>query len=342
VVLQVRGGTVLGKERRRLRGTAGEADEAVMAAFLAQYYRERETPPAEIAAAVSPADAGLLAKWLSAKGGRRVEVRVPERGRLAGLARLAVENARLDLEEARGTDRRRPLVPSVYALQRALELPSPPAHIEGVDISNLQATHPVASVVVFRNGVPARAAYRRFRMRHPAPHDVAMIGEVVARRAARIHAGEFPAPDLLLIDGGPGQLGAAVTALDQEGLGDVPVVSLAKREEEIHVPGRAEPIRLPRSDPGLRLLMHVRDEAHRFALRFHRARRAKAGLFSRLDTIPGVGERRRLLLLHAFGSPDGVAAATAEELAAVPGIGVKVARHVFETLHAGKEISDAV
>jgi len=341
VVLQVRGGTVLGKETRRLKGTGGRAEAEVMAAFLSQYYRDRDSTPGEILAAVEPAEAGVLARWLSARAERAIAVRVPQRGRFAGLARLAEENARLDLEEARGESARGGLDASVYALQKVLDLPRPPAHIEGFDISNIQGTNPVASLVVFRNGRPARSAYRRFKMNYPeGPNDFAMMAEVVGRRAARIVAGEFPAPDLILIDGGAGQVGAAVTALEQEGLAEVPVVGLAKREETIVFPGRRRPLRLPRTDEGLRLLMRVRDEAHRFAITFHRERRGKAALASRLDAVPGIGAHRKIVLLNAFGTAEAVERATAEELARVPGIGPKVAERIHRTLH-GERGSDA-
>ncbi len=341
-VLQVRGGTVLGKETRRLRGTGGRPDAEVMAAFLSQYYRDRESTPSEVMAASEPADREVLATWLSDRAGRRIEIRVPRRGRLAGLARLAEENARLDLEESRGEAAPGGLDPAVYALQKALDLSRPPAHIEGFDISNFQGAQPVASLVVFRNGRPAKSAYRRYSIRYPeGPNDFAMMAEVVGRRAARIQAGEFPVPDLLLIDGGAGQVGAALTALDQEGLAGVPVVGLAKREEEIVVPGRGDTLRLSRSDPALKLLIRVRDEAHRFAVRYHRSRRDRAGLASELDGIPGVGEHRKIRLLSAFGSVEALARADLADIAAVPGIGRRVAERVAEALQEREGGSDA-
>ncbi len=341
-VLQVRGGTVLGKERRRLRGAEDEPDGSIMAAFLSQYYRDRDGMPGEVLAAVEPAESELLARWLSGKAGRRIGIRVPRRGRFAGLARLAEENARLDLEEARGDSTRGGVDAAVYVLQKALGLARPPIHIEGFDISNIQGSHPVASLVVFRNGKPAKGAYRRFTMRYPdGPNDFAMMAEVVGRRAARIVAGEFPPPDLILIDGGLGQVGAALTALDQEGLAGVPLVGLAKREEEIVIPGRAGTLKLPRTDEGLRLLIRVRDESHRFAITFHRARRGKAALTSALNAVAGVGKERRLRLLGAFGSVDALREASEEDLAGVPGIGAKVAARIYHALHAGEDTDAA-
>jgi len=342
VVLQVRGGTVLGKERRGIRGTRDSSDGDVMAAFLGQYYRERDSIPREILTVWEPTDGEVLAEWLSGKAERPVAIRVPQRGRLAGLARLAEENARLDLETARGKEAEGGLDASVYELQKALGLAAPPVRIEGFDISNLQSSEPVASLVVFQNGKPAKSAYRRYIMRSaPAPNDFAMMAEVVGRRAARIVAGEFAKPDLLLIDGGEGQVGAALTALEQEGLDDVAVAGLAKREEEIVLPGRRQRLKLSRRHAGLRLLMQVRDEAHRFALRHHRSRRAKHSLVSRLDGIPGVGRRRREILLHAFGSVEGVERADVEALAAVPGIGLALAREILAHLHGEGEAAGA-
>ena len=340
VVLQVRAGRVLGKESRRLAGVRGQSDGEVMFAFLTQYYRGRERVPAEVLCSASPVDMPLLERWLEKQAGSRVSLRVPRRGRFAGLAHLAEENARLDLEAARGESVRGGLAPEVYALQKALGLASPPVHIEGFDISNIQGAQPVASAVVFHNARPLRSAYRRYRMRSPErPNDFAMMAEVVARRAARILAGEFPVPDLFLVDGGKGQVSAARTALEQEGLEGVPLVGLAKKEELIVVPGRRDPLRLARRDPALLLLMRIRDEAHRFAVSFHRTRRAKAFLASPLDEIPGVGEARKLRLLDAFGSVDDVARATVEEIAAVPGIGPALARAVHDALRPAREAS---
>lgn len=340
VVLQVRAGTVLGKEDRRLGGIAGTSDAEIMAAFVSQYYRDRETTPREVLAAVEPADRALLGHWLSGKAGAGIAVRVPKRGRFAGLVRMAEENARHFLTAVRGESA---LDPSVYALQRTLGLAAPPAHIEGFDISNIQSAHPVASVVVFRNGKPAKSAYRRFRMRSvEAPNDFAMMAEVVGRRASRIVAGEFPVPGLILIDGGGGQVNAALTALEQEGLDGVPVVGLAKREEEIVLPGRDRPLRLSRRDPALRLLIQVRDEAHRFAVAFHRARRGKASLASPLDAVPGIGPKRKGRLLEAFGGIDALERASVEAIAAVPGIGLAVAQDLLEHLKDREEVPGAV
>ena len=331
-VLEVRGGKVLGKEKRKLTGTQGESDADVMSAFIAQYYMSSETIPGEVATRTAPSHPDLLADWLSRKGGRKVRVSTPQRGRLAGLARLSEENSRLDLEEARGQSTEGGVEPSVYALQKVLGLNVPPMHILGFDISNIQGAQPVASIVVFQNGKAARSSYRRLKIRTvQGANDFAMMAEAVGRRAARIVSGEFAEPDLFLIDGGLGQVGAAATALEQEGLGHIPVIGLAKRFEEIHRPGR-EPLRLPHSHPGLRLLIQVRNESHRVAVTYHRTRRKKETLGSELDGIKGIGHHRKVLLLKAFGSLDAVRKATPQDLASVPGIGPRVAEQIVAGL----------
>jgi excinuclease ABC subunit C len=335
VVFQVREGRVLGREKRLLRGVAAASDAEVMAELLKQYYVREERFPREIATMVEPADAPLLAAWLEARAGRTVAWIVPRKGKLAHLVQLALRNARLDMEEARGIRERGEIDPAVYELQSALGLERPPVRIECVDISNIQGAHPVASLVVQVNGRAARGDYRRYRMRTPGPDDFAMMREVIGRRAARIQAGEFAPPDLLVVDGGIGQLGAVREALAAAGLASIPTVGLAKREEELILPDRAEPVRLPKSAPALKLLIRLRDEAHRFAITYHRKLRGKAALRSSLDDIPGVGEERRLRLLHHFGSVDAVTAATEHDLADVPGFGPAIARRIWRALHPG-------
>lgn len=334
VVLQVRDGRVLGKERRTLKGIEAETDAEIMAAFLLQYYARTGNLPAQVAAAVEPADCALVEEWLGRRSDGRVKLIVPRKGPLLHLVRMALQNARLDLEEARGRRHGREIDPAVYELQQALDLPRPPVRIECFDISNIQGSHPVASMVTMINGRPTPAHYRRYRMAGPGPDDFAMMREVVTRRARRIVAGEFERPDLFLIDGGVGQVGAAIEALQATGLDHVPTIGLAKREEEIVIPGQPGTVRLPHSAPALKLLIRLRDEAHRFAIRFHRGRRGKAALHGRLDEIPGLGAGRRLTLLQHFGSLDAVERASEAEIGRVPGFGPATARRIFRALHA--------
>ena len=335
VVLQVRAGRVIGKERRTLKGTAHTEDAEVMSAFLLQHYDRADSLPAQVALSLAPTDESLIRDWMVRKAGHAVKLVVPRRGPLANLVRLAQSNARLDMEGARGIRTGKELPVGLYELQTLLDLEAPPIRIECFDISNIQGTHPVASMVMMIAGHPSRADYRRYRMTTPGPDDFAMMREVVGRRARRVAAGEFEPPDLVLIDGGVGQVGAARAALAAEGLGHLPVIGLAKRQEEIIVPGQASPIRLPRNHEALKLLIQLRDEAHRFAVTYHRNRRGKAALRSRLEGIPGIGAERRLALLQHFGSVDAMRLATAADLARVPGMGPATVRRLLEALDAG-------
>ena len=335
VILQVRDGRVIGKERRTLKGAAHTADADVMAAFLLQHYDRASLLPPQVAVSLAPAELPLIREWMTRRAGHAVTLLVPKKGPLAQLVRLALSNARLDMEESRGIRGGKELPTGLYELQTLLDLEAPPVRIECFDISNIQGTHPVASMVMMIGGHPARGHYRRYRMTTPGPDDFAMMNEVVARRARRIVTGEFPPPDLVLIDGGVGQVNAAREALQAEGLGHLPVIGLAKRQEEIVVPGRAEPIRLPRNHEALKLLIQLRDEAHRFAVTYHRNRRGQAALRSRLEGIPGIGAERRLALLAHFGSVEAMRQATAADLAQVPGMGPATVRRLLEALEAG-------
>jgi excinuclease ABC subunit C len=225
----------------------------------------------------------------------------------------------------------------VQAAARELGLAAPPRRIEGFDISTIHGRDTYASLVVFVDGAPAKGEYRTFRIREaPRRDDPRAIGEAVRRRAARIAAGS-PMPDLVLVDGGPTQLGAAAAALRAGGLGGVPVVSLAKREELVYFPDRAEPLRLPRESGARKLLQHVRDEAHRFALRAHRRRRGARLSTSALDDVPGIGPARRRLLLARFGSVAGIREAGLDDIAGVPGIGREVALALWTHLGGAEE-----
>ncbi len=337
VVLQVRDGRVLGKEKRILKGISERKDAEIVAAFLLQHYLRSDIIPPQVAVEMEPEDPELIEAWLVSRAGKGVRLVVPRKGPLKSLVSVALKNARLDAEEADGKRRRGTIVPAVYELQAALGLKLPPVRIEGFDISNIQGTHPVASLVVSINGEAARGEYRRYRMKTKGPDDFAMMREVVSRRIRRIEAGEAEAPDLFLVDGGIGQVGAALSALAGTRLENVPVIGLAKRMEEIVLPGATEPLRLPRSSAALKLLIRLRDEAHRFAVRYHRSLRARAGLHSRLDDVEGIGEERRLSLLQFFGSFDAVVRASEEDLARAPGFGTISARRLYRALHPGEE-----
>jgi excinuclease ABC subunit C len=262
------------------------------------------------------------------------------RGEKARLARAARENAELALEEAElmAAGRERRLKSSAYALQEALGLAQPPVRIEGYDISTLQGRQAVGAQVVFRDGSPYKGGYRRYRIRTVAGQDdFAMLGEVLARRARHFDDPGDGAPDLILIDGGRGQVNRAAEVLRDAGRAGIPLIGLAKREEEIFRPGEEVPLRLPRSSPGLQLLQRVRDEAHRFAVGYHREVRSRALVRDPLAGVTGLGARRRQALLDRFGSLGALARASLEEMTEVPGIGPGLAGRVQDALRQGPQ-----
>jgi excinuclease ABC subunit C len=299
-----------------------------------------------------------LAQALSDRRGGAVEIRAAERGDKRRILDLAERNAKLalDQEKLRSERRRQQRVEALDGLQHALGMDALPLRIECFDISTLMGTNTVASMVVFEGGAPKKSDYRRFKVfggregdgngRNAAPDDFAAMEEVLSRRMARFerqhdisphdkeHDPSFAAlPNLVVIDGGKGQLSAGLRALDGFRQRGVVVISLAKRIEEVFIPGRLEPLRLAHDTPELQLLQRVRDEAHRFAITHHRIRRDRAMTASILDELPGVGPARKRALLAHFGSPDAVIAASREELAAVPGVPGKLARELYRELH---------
>jgi excinuclease ABC subunit C len=317
-VFSVRDGRVVAREGFLL--DALTEPELVLAQTIQQFYASGRYVPREVLVPAPVPDVGLLEQWLAARRGTLVRIHVPQRGEKARLLDLVVRNARLafDLEWKHPRKQSQEIL---RALRDLLDLEVEPARIECFDISNIQGSDVVASMVVFEDGLPRKSGYRKFRVRGVAgtPDDFASMREVVGRRYRRLLEEEKELPDLVLVDGGKGQLGAAASALDELGLGDQPLASLAKREELIFVRGRDEPLALPRSSPVLQLVQRVRDEAHRFAIGFHREARSKRTLHSELDEIAGVGPAKRRKLLSVFGSLRGVRGATEAELAAVVG-----------------------
>ncbi len=348
-VFFIRGGKLLGREYFVLEGAQDEDERDVMAAFLKQFYEEAAYVPPEVLLQEQIEEALIIEQWLRGKRGAKVTLRVPRRGQKRELVSLAAENAAETLAALRTqwhADAHKH-EQALADLQEALELPTAPVRVECYDISTTQGTEVVGSMVVFVQGVPRKSAYRRFIVRSVhGQDDYASMREVLQRRFRRWQMatsdgtlgnrdikGWAKLPDLLIVDGGKGQLSVAIEVLEEFGLlARVPVAGLAKQREEIFVPGRARPILLPRRSQGLFLVQRVRDEAHRFAITHHRARRRKAGVASQLDGIPGVGPARRKALLKAFGSLDAVRAASLDQLAAVPGIPRTVALAIKEHL----------
>jgi excinuclease ABC subunit C len=297
-----------GKVQARREFTFEELDfepAAFYATALAQYYADA-TPPPEIYLPVLPSERALLERWLSERRGGRVTLKVPERGVKRRFLDLVQKNAALAFE-ARFRMAHTHGVEALESLAEILHLDEPPYRIECFDISNIQGTDSVASLVVWEGGKPKKSDYRLFTIRGVrGPDDFASIAEAVTRRYRRVLAENRRLPDLVLIDGGAGQLGAAVRALASEGLPMLPMIALAKREEEIYLQGGGEPVRLERSSQALQLLQRIRDEAHRFAITSHRKKRARRTLRTELLEVQGVGAATARKLLRAFGSVDGV------------------------------------
>lgn len=317
-VFAVRDGKVVARDAYLVEGLA--EPEGFLASAVQQYYANGRYVPREILLPEELPDRELLEAWLASRRGSAVRIRNPQRGEKVRLLELVGRNAQLafELEWKHPRSQAQALL---RALQDALELEVEPRRIECFDISNIQGSDVVASMVCFLDGLPKKSEYRKFRVKGlaGAPDDLASMREVVGRRYRRLLEEGKDLPDLVLIDGGQGQLGAALAALEELGLGSQPVASLAKKEELIFLPGRSQPVTLPHSSPVLQLVQRVRDEAHRFAIAFHRKARAQRTLRSELDDIPGIGPARRRKLLSRFGSLRGVRGASLEELAASVG-----------------------
>ncbi len=331
--LVVRGGRVIGKECRILERIDGLDDASLLQQVLVQQYLHRTGLPRRLVLGVLPADAEVTREALDRRAGGEVTIVVPRRGRGRRLLATAERNAALALEdlESRRAGRRARFSPDVLDLQRALGLDTPPHRMICFDISNLGADHAVAAIVASEDGRPKKSLYRRMRLRRPGPDDFAMIGEAVERYWARVESDELPRPDLVVIDGGIGQLRAAGAALETASTEPVPLIALAKREEEIVREARP-PLRLPRRSRALRALQRLRDEAHRFGLAYHRTLRGRARIASALDEIAGVGPSRRAALLRAFGSVAALAAADEAEIVRRAGVPASVAARVHEAL----------
>ncbi len=337
-VLQVRERRVLSRDVRWLKGAGDADDDALLRAFLPLYYDRGDAMPATVVADAAPEDRELLEAALSRRSGTAVRLRAPRGASEGALSRMARRNAALLLAKERG-EGSKGLVGAVgeeaLDLERTLGLAAAPRRIRCIDVSNLFGTFVVASLVTFLDGRPHKAEYRRFRIRAvEGQDDFASIAETIRRHAARVDAGNETLADLYVIDGGLGQLAAAQQAAHGTKLAAVPFIGLAKRLEEIVLPGGRPPIRLPKSAPGLRLLMRIRDEAHRFAVTYHRTLRGGAATVSALDRVPGLGPKRRAVLLERFGSPSRLRRQPVEAIAALPGIGPRLAARILSTLEA--------
>jgi len=346
-VFFIRGGKLIGREYFLMEGTNDTPDSDVLSEFIKQFYDQVPSVPGQVMLPQEVEETRIIEEWLNTKrGGKKVKMLIPKRGQKRELVQMAAENAAdtLGSLQAQWEADKHKQEKALSELQDNLKLPEPPNRIECYDISNTQGTAITASMVVFEQGVPKKAHYRRFNIRTVVgPDDFASMEEALRRRFKRWQAAQETAdtpgkkpdrsfsslPDLLIVDGGKGQLSRAVQVLEEFELIDkVPVVGLAKREEEIFVPGKSRSILLPRKSEGLYLVQRVRDEAHRFAITAHRKRRSKLGLASQLDAVPGIGPSRRKALLAHFGSIEDIRKASIDELAEAPKMNANLAEAV--------------
>jgi excinuclease ABC subunit C len=336
VIFAVREGKMIGRRHYYMNNVENRPSSEILSIVLQQHYLEAEDLPGEILVPEQPEDSAVVQQWLTDRRGSPLVVRLPAEGEETTLVNLSRTNARFLLDELKiQRMKKSDYVPhAVVSLQKDLHLVRLPRRIECFDISNTQGTDSVASMVVFVDGKPRKSEYRKFKIRSVlGSDDFASMREVIERRYTRMIDEQGTPPDLIIVDGGKGQLSSAVEVLHMLGLSDVHIIGLAKRLEEVFLPGRSDPELIAKTSTGLRLLQQVRDEAHRFAITYHRTLREKRTLQTELDLIAGVGDKRARELLEVFGSVQGVRFATAEQLAAV--VGDKVAGKIKEYFDVG-------
>jgi excinuclease ABC subunit C len=345
-VFFIRGGQLARRDPFFMVNAEGDTEQEILGAFLKQFYAQASEIPEELVLPNVPLEAGAIRDWLKQTRGRAVTLTVPQRGEKRRMVDLACRNAAEALERMKTewlADQEK-TSEALWELQEYLQLPNTPRRIECYDISNTQGSNSVASMVVFEDGRPKKSDYKRFRIKTvEGSNDFASHQEVLRRRFKRAmldqgladgaenaeepealdrdpHSAWAQIPDLVIIDGGKGQLSAGLEVMEELDLTEIPVVGLAKENEEIFVKGRAVPILLPRTSQGLYLVQRIRDEAHRFAITYHRTLRGKSSIKSALDDVPGIGPTRKRALLRQFGSLKGIREAQVEELASVPGM----------------------
>ncbi|HEX5499149.1 MAG TPA: excinuclease ABC subunit UvrC, partial [Thermomicrobiales bacterium] len=340
----LRNGKLLGSEFFPMQARIDDTPDQILAGFIGQFYAEAAVVPPLLLTGVKIAadESAVLRDWLMQRRGGKVEIVAPQRGQKRQLAEMVAKSAAENLEQSRLkhlSDEQR-MTAAMTELAEALELPRLPRRIECFDISTLHGTNTVASMVVFDDGCPSKRDYRRFAIKTvEGTDDFASMREVIRRRFRRAaeadadEAGKWTTlPDLVIVDGGKGQLGAALAALNEVGWEEQPIAALAKENEELFLPGRPDSVLLPRDSQALFLVQRIRDEAHRFAVTFHRQRRSRASLQSKLDDVPGIGPKRRQALIKQFGSVKAIKEASVEQLAEAPGITPGLAAKIKATL----------
>lgn len=336
VALQIREGILMGRQNFHLVGLKESADSEVLSNFLRQYYMHSAAIPPEIILPAAIDDRQMIENWLRSRREGRVRIIVPRRGEKVRLLEMAGYNARLSLDELllQRSEATSKVPPAVEALKKDLYLSVPPRKIAAFDISNLGPTDAVGSLVFFKDGRPRKSQYRRFRIRSvEGQDDFAMMAEVVRRHFVRLTGEKEEFPDLVLIDGGKGQLSATLQTLSSLGAEKQNVVALAKRLDEVFLPERSTPLMIRKGSGSLKLLQRIRDEAHRFAVQYHRKLRKKRTMGSELDRIPGVGPARKESLLKHFRSVAKIKEADLEELSKLQGINKRVAENIYDHFH---------
>ena len=338
----VRAGKTVGRDHFIMEGTQDEGDAQIMAGFIKQFYDSASYVPPLLLLQHTPEDSGLITEWLEGRRGRKVQMKVPRRGDRRKLLQMVAANAEQGLAQrhVKWLADADAITGAMSELQEYLNLPDLPRRMECYDISNIQGSNPVGSMVVFEDGKPKPAHYRKFKIKTvEGIDDYSMMQEMLRRRFRRLKDSANAkaenwtiVPDLVLIDGGKGHLGAIHQLFLELGIADIPLASIAKRYEEVFRPDSREPIILPRSSQALYLVQRIRDEAHRFAITFHRQLRKKSGVRSAMDSVPGIGPKRKKALIRRFGSVNAIREADTNEIAAVVGMTQKLAELVKEHL----------
>lgn len=325
IIMPIRNGKIVGRDDFLMSGSQYESNSEILFAFIQQYYGFNRHIPKQILLNEPIDDTELLEEWLSDLRGNKVYIKVPMKGVKLRLVNMAQKNAEIIKHQKKTMEN------SLIELKKYLKLDKLPRIIEGYDISNISGKFAVGSKVSFKDAKPNKKKYKRFKIETPGPNDFAMMKELLTRRLKMIDTDEEP--DLIVIDGGKGQLGMACEVLDELNLAHIPIIGLAKEFEEIYIPNSKRPIIIPKNNKALHLLQQVRDESHRFAITYHRKLRSDNISESSLDDIPGIGKKRKINILKEFGTMDKVKNASVEELAKIKGMNEKVATNVYEYYH---------
>lgn len=325
IIMPIRNGKIVGRDDFLMSGSQYESNSEILFAFIQQYYGFNRHIPKQILLNEPIDDTELLEEWLSDLRGNKVYIKVPMKGVKLRLVNMAQKNAEIIKHQKKAMEN------SLIELKKYLKLDKLPRIIEGYDISNISGKFAVGSKVSFKDAKPNKKKYKRFKIETPGPNDFAMMKELLTRRLKMIDTDEEP--DLIVIDGGKGQLGMACEVLDELNLAHIPIIGLAKEFEEIYIPNSKRPIIIPKNNKALHLLQQVRDESHRFAITYHRKLRSDNISESSLDDISGIGKKRKINILKEFGTMDKVKNASVEELAKIKGMNEKVATNVYEYYH---------